>query len=333
MTYFYLDLEKGATGDWNKPGTNRYAVERYSELHSHQVTLNVTAIRPGLTFILVDQENKQQLSFDFEAKKAYLSITYCIRGNGSSTINSNYEKQKVISTAPLESVFSFFPGTWGTLKFHQGEPYQMFRLFIDPQLFFKYLGDDIDLIPKRLAAIHTVRENIGFMKPFQTTYQEQMIIHQILNCPFQGASRKMFIEGSCMELLGICIAKLGGDFKKSKKKEIPLSKSDIDSIYYARDLLIKDIANPPTIMNLARQSGINEFKLKQGFRKIFLTSVYQYYQKNRMERAKLLLYEGKLNVSNVAWEVGYTNVSHFISTYKRTFGINPGSLLKERRNF
>ena len=60
-------------------------------------------------------------------------------------------------------------------------------------------------------------------------------------------------------------------------------------IHQAKDILIRQIDNPPSLLSLARQVGINDFKLKQGFRQVFGTTVFGYLHSHRMERAAQLL--------------------------------------------
>jgi AraC-like DNA-binding protein len=51
-----------------------------------------------------------------------------------------------------------------------------------------------------------------------------------------------------------------------------------------------------------------------------------------MEKAREMLDSGKYSVSDAAWDLGYTNVSHFIELFRRHYGITPGKFLSERRS-
>jgi AraC family transcriptional regulator, transcriptional activator of the genes for pyochelin and ferripyochelin receptors len=85
---------------------------------------------------------------------------------------------------------------------------------------------------------------------------------------------------------------------------------------------------PPSLLTLARQVGLNDFKLKRGFRQVFGTTVFGYLHEHRMERARQLLEERRLNVTAVACTVGYANPSHFAGAFKRKFGVNPSAYLR-----
>ncbi len=83
------------------------------------------------------------------------------------------------------------------------------------------------------------------------------------------------------------------------------------------------MGKPITISSLARQVGVNESKLKRGFRQVFDSTVIQFLSAQRMIRARLLLSQG-MDVSETAFSVGYNSVSHFILCYRKTFGVTPG---------
>jgi len=65
-------------------------------------------------------------------------------------------------------------------------------------------------------------------------------------------------------------------------------------------------------------------KLQQGFREVFKVTPFQYLQNYRLDLARILLEEKDLTVSNIAYRIGYSNVSYFSRVFKRRFGITPG---------
>lgn len=106
-------------------------------------------------------------------------------------------------------------------------------------------------------------------------------------------------------------------------KSITLKPKDIEKIHRARYILIFQQENPPSLLDLARQVGINDNKLKIGFRQVFGTTVFGYLHNHRMEIARQLLQDGKMRVAAVANAVGYANPGHFAAGFKRKFGVSP----------
>ena len=90
---------------------------------------------------------------------------------------------------------------------------------------------------------------------------------------------------------------------------------------------MRDIEHPPSLMMLAKLSGLNDYKLKRGFRQVFGSTVFGYLRTYRMEQARQLLLERKMTVSEVARSVGYSSLSRFSLAFKQQFGVLPGSFL------
>lgn len=89
--------------------------------------------------------------------------------------------------------------------------------------------------------------------------------------------------------------------------------------------------DPPAISALAKRAGINEFKLKHGFKRIFGRTIFGYLREYRLETAKALIEKRDMNVAEIALEVGYGNPAHFAQAFRLQYGINPGQLLARKR--
>ncbi len=89
----------------------------------------------------------------------------------------------------------------------------------------------------------------------------------------------------------------------------------------ARALLLADLSMPPTIAALAQAVGMNQCKLKTGFKSLFGSSIYALFQEERMSRARQLL--ANHNVTETAVMLGYSNISHFSVAFRKQFGCLP----------
>nr|WP_235926987.1 helix-turn-helix transcriptional regulator [Gloeocapsopsis dulcis] len=81
--------------------------------------------------------------------------------------------------------------------------------------------------------------------------------------------------------------------------------------------------HPPALLDLAKLVGLNDFKLKQGFRHLFGTTVFGYLQTCRMEQAQQLLSDRSLSIAEIAQRVGYASASQFCHAFKRYAGMKP----------
>lgn len=106
---------------------------------------------------------------------------------------------------------------------------------------------------------------------------------------------------------------------------------EYEQFNYVRNYLVSDLTNPPTIEWLAKQVGINQSKLKKGFKQVFGKSIYAYFLTERMNKAKQLLMEN--SVTETAVMMGYSNISHFSSAFRKQFGVLPKEIRRQNSNF
>jgi AraC-like DNA-binding protein len=98
---------------------------------------------------------------------------------------------------------------------------------------------------------------------------------------------------------------------------------DVPAIEMAKAIIEKDPASHIHIPMLADRAGINEFKLKQGFRELFRTSPYQYRLHLCLEKAKVLLEETDDTIDQIASKVGFDTYNGFSAAFKKAYSIAP----------
>jgi AraC-like DNA-binding protein len=149
------------------------------------------------------------------------------------------------------------------------------------------------------------------------------VINQIWTHPYEGAIARMYLEAKVLELISLQLSQLLQQ-ENQKPRPFILNPKEIEKVYEAKAILEKEYFDPPSIVKLAHQIGIDRMKLQQGFREVFNVTPFQYLQNYRLDLARILLEEEDLTVSNVAHRIGYSNVSYFSRAFKRRFGVTPG---------
>ena len=109
-----------------------------------------------------------------------------------------------------------------------------------------------------------------------------------------------------------------------------LSTSDVQRIERARNLLCEQLDKPLTVDYLATAVGMNEHKLKEGFRYLFDTTPARMLLELRMRKAMTLLEAGQ-QVAQAAWQVGYKYPNNFTVAFTRYFGRSPKSIFGRKR--
>lgn len=83
-----------------------------------------------------------------------------------------------------------------------------------------------------------------------------------------------------------------GTFHSTAQEQLHFVQS-VERIHYTKDILIRNSNNPPSLLALARQVGLNDCTLKKGFRQVFGTSAFGYLHDYRMQQVQQLLLERK----------------------------------------
>ena len=93
----------------------------------------------------------------------------------------------------------------------------------------------------------------------------------------------------------------------------------------ANTALISKISYASTIKELAEEAHLSKFHFQRKFKKIHGLTIGQLKQQEKTTRAKMLLENGKLS-TEVAYELGFFDQSHFIKYFKKMWAISPKNL-------
>ena len=84
----------------------------------------------------------------------------------------------------------------------------------------------------------------------------------------------------------------------------------------------------PGTGEISRHFGINEFRLKSGFRHFFKTSIHQFYNEERLKKAHLLIQQTNIPIKAIALMCGFTEYSNFYKAFKKRFIYAPSQLVR-----
>lgn len=168
----------------------------------------------------------------------------------------------------------------------------------------------------------------SFSKTLSLCGRTRMVLEALLNHNYTGSLENIYINAQTQMLLLYSMECMVGD-KDIESFQCKFLSNDLDreKIIRAREILLQHIGEPLTIKELSRKVAINECYLKKGFKELFGTTIFDFYQGQRMEHARYLLYEKGLSVTEVSMLLGYSSISHFSTAFKKHTGLKPCELL------
>lgn len=279
-------------------------------------------LRPGLNVLIDDYTLQRDLTVETgtgEPCEADLEIELSFMVSG----HNRHEG--------VQSDHSFFQAEWcdsdgGRFHWRAGERVLKLDIHIQPILFKSLVGEQLNALPPKLRRLvqNPQPSHNQFWQVYPTTAAMQTAIYQILHCPYQGLTRWLFWESKVLELIALRLEQVS---QINQAALSGLRPDEIDRIHQASEILQQRLAEPPSLLELARLAGINDYKLKVGFRQVFGTTVFGYLRRHRLELARQLLNERQISVSAAAAAVGYSSQGHFAAAFRKQFGLNPKDLL------
>jgi AraC family transcriptional regulator len=153
------------------------------------------------------------------------------------------------------------------------------------------------------------------------------VLQNILNHSYTGSFENIYFNAQTQMLLLYTFDNLSGNNETAFTCKFLATETEREKILKARNILLQQIGEPLTIKALSRKVAMNECYLKKGFREMFGQTIFDFYQSQRMEHAKYLLYTDGKTVTDVAEMLGYSSISHFSTAFKKLTGIKPCELL------
>lgn len=162
-------------------------------------------------------------------------------------------------------------------------------------------------------------KNMTFLFHEDMTQDVEKVLRQISEISDQNELANFLYKIKIEELLYLLFDKL---LKRANEKPGVINKKDIDKLYTVRAAVLSDLSIPPQLPQLAKTASMSETKLKQLFKQVFGDTIYNYYQKARMEEAAFLLKQA-YSVSEVGYQMGFRSLSHFSKVFQQHYGVTP----------
>ncbi len=276
---------------------------------------NAKILEPGLSYRIVNHTLINDLEFNSKPVEQlhvvlhfyelnFDDIAYC--KTGSTVLESN---DKFYSIALMTNSF-----TQQNVSLKKGTLLKGLTVQISED----WLKNNIKNLPANIVEIIKQKECVlDFI-----TAKQRKILSDIFNNTANSNLPDLFIKSRVLRLTEQFLENL---FNRglSNIPEFANQKDFQALIRIEHILLAKYNSDFPSIETLAKTAYMSESKLKQLFKKAYGMAIYQYYQKNRMHKAKELLGSRKHNISQVGAMLGYQNMSNFSVAFKKEFSCLP----------
>lgn len=212
----------------------------------------------------------------------------------------------------------------GLEVFNKSNRIETFGINFTPATFIQ-IGQNGNDPLKRFTEKVINKQNTILSDNWKTSnFKIQQVINEIIQCTYKDELQKLFLLSKTIELL-VLQAEL---YENQPANTFIKSEKDKKKLIEAKELLNLRLHHPPTIIALSKLIGINEYKLKKGFKELFGITIFGYIFNRRMNLAQRLLLDTTKSVKEIAYQIGYSSPQHFSNAFKQKFGQTPNSIRK-----
>lgn len=267
-----------------------------------------------IQLITVDNTESESVSLRSELNKKNVHFYFCLEGSARFEFSPHYSRE----IQRQRNYFMYNPENDLPFSLRLSPKTRMVFLFISLENLHKLFTHE------PLPFLKAENINYKFYDEREIPSMLVVTLSQLFNIQLSENARQLYLNGKIFELLSLYFSE-----KKANTESCPFLNNEetVRKIKNAKEYLLKHFDNPPGLKALARLAGLNEFQLKVGFKQIYGNTVFGYLLDHKLDYSRLQLDTGKFKVNEVATQVGYTNPSHFISAFRKKFGITPKKYL------
>ncbi|MFL9844122.1 helix-turn-helix transcriptional regulator [Flavobacterium rhizosphaerae] len=265
-----------------------------------------------------ENNTDETVHFMREVGADLIQFHFGIKGSGKFIFNNG---RYALNLREEVSLFLYNPQTPLPIQLEVGPHSWVVSVLISIKKFHGFFSDQAEHIP----FLSTDNIDRKYYKEDTISPSMTVVLSQLFHFNMHPSIKKLYFKGKVYELLSLYFNR--AEDPNAEQCPFLVDEENVIKIRKAKDIVIANMAEPPGLEELAERVGISLKKLKMGFRQIYGDTVYSFLFDYKMDYARKLLDSGSFNVNEVGLRIGYSTSSHFISAFKKKFGITPKKYL------
>ncbi|MBT8236762.1 MAG: AraC family transcriptional regulator [Bacteroidia bacterium] len=269
-------------------------------------------VQNGFEITALKSKANEPITYNKDVHQDFIQIHFCIKGEGTLHFGPHYSR----TVATQHSMLLYNPDQQLPidLELSGGGEYLIFVVSI--QVFHSFFSQVAGLIP----FLNEENRNKKYYLEKELKPAEILVLKQLLEGDKNNAMQDLYQRGKAYEILSLYFGK-----SEDPSRACPFldDEENVDKIKQAKQLVISNMSEPPTLQEIADEVGLSVSKVKEGFKHIYGESVFNFLFDYKMEYARKLLVGKQFNVAEISYQVGYSTPSHFIHAFKKKYGTTP----------
>jgi AraC-like DNA-binding protein len=269
-------------------------------------------------FHLKNNSTNNQL-FKHKLNNNYIQLYFCTSNTCKVAFNFEHCATQI---AEGHSSMVYFKDEKMDIFFNLQPKSELIAILISIENFHSLFSNEENLI----FNYSSFKTGKPIIEPKEISQSIKLILNQLISNQTNQSLRPIYIKGKVYELISFYFSKN----TENNNEQCPYiaNEETVGKIKHAKEIIIEEMNNPPSLPDLAKEVGLNIKKLKTNFKEFYGAPVFTFLLNYKMELAKNLLMEQQLNVNEISSHLGYSTSSHFIAAFKRKHGITPKQFSK-----
>ncbi|WP_291325496.1 AraC family transcriptional regulator [Desulfovibrio sp. UCD-KL4C] len=285
-------------------------------------------LRPGLRVSAFEGTLSSDFSFSYQKKNIFLDFGFFLEGAIVNNLCETPIGPRRIENFAGYGGLGFFREMAGMAKPVTQGKVRSIHLHIVPELLHELLAEDIHAVHDDLRVLLENQGEHNFFLHHTMDPVVQVAANELFYGLAGGHCSRMYLEGKALELIGLQVMKLES---KSGVNNTVLTPKEVEQLKAVQEYLKDKFDAPPSMAELSKTHMMSISKIQSGFQELFGVSVFGFLKEYKLRKARMYFESGEMNVSEVGWALGYTNLSHFSSAYKKRYGVLPKQFLNSVR--
>ena len=280
--------------------------------NNEQSKIDEHLVQDGFTLLQIENDSNQVLKYIKDVSSNLIQIHFCINNDAQLQFGPHYS----LGVKSQNSVLLYNPNQTLAINLSLNPKGKYLVFLVTIKMFHSFFSQVADIIP----FLNEENKNKKYYLDKELSPSEVLVLNQIFEDQKLNGMHNLYIKAKVYEVLSLYFSETSNDEQSCPFLD---SEANVERIKKAKQVVISNMADPPSLQEIADEVGLSLSKLKEGFKHIYGESVFNFLLDYKLEFARKQLLTKKYNVSEISLQVGYSTPSHFIAAFKKKYGTTP----------
>ena len=282
------------------------------------------AINDAMSFLVMNAKFSDDIMLERRAVDETSLLLYFIQvdAKGLYQVSTDLDKVEYKGNVKRRVVFISSTNYPIQVQYSKGTELKLIGIYFKHSLLRKFLKKDVFHYLKEYS-----QSRLKNSDKRTIVKEEDILLREIFETDIHDELGKIVLYTRILLLVEKVLNRLLiTEMPVSKTKK--LKEEDMDGLKEVESILAeKELEKFPSINNLSRIALMSSSKLKKRFKEVYGMKLYEFYNHNRLSKARKWIETGETNIKEAAYRIGFSNLSNFSKAFKKEFGFLPSQLV------